>query len=136
MNVLENQEPTFTEGKLSYDGFIDPKYKNALTLYKGQNMETLTTPVQTLAFDKSGKLTAKDESLKLIPYFAWAHRGNGNMKVWLPQDMKATRPSAPATLASQAKVEFSSPVPAKGSITDGLVPADENDRSIPYCHWY
>ena len=38
--------------------------------------------------------------------------------------------SAPATLAAQAKVEFSSPVPAKSSITDGLVPADENDRSI------
>ena len=46
------------------------------------------------------------------------------------------KPSAPATLAAQAKVEFSSPVPAKSSITDGLVPADENDRSIPYIHWW
>lgn len=126
----------FTEGKMAYDAFISKDYKNVLTLYKGQNLETLTENVQSLAFDKSGKLTTKDETLKLIPYFAWAHRGNGNMKVWLPQDVKAARPSAPATLASQAKVEFSSPVPAKSSITDGLVPADENDRSIPYCHWW
>jgi F5/8 type C domain. len=58
------------------------------------------------------------------------------MKVWLPQDVKAAKPSAPATLAAQAKVEFSSPVPAKSSITDGLVPADENDRSVPYIHWW
>ena len=107
-----------------------------LEQYKGLDLETLTNPVQTLAYDKSGKLTTKDETLTLIPYFAWAHRGNGNMKVWLPQDVKAAKPWAPATLASQAKVEFSSPVPAKSSITDGLVPADENDRSIPYIHWW
>ena len=136
MSLLENQDPQFTEGKMAYDAFISKDYKNVLTLYKGQNLETLTENVQSLAFDKSGKLTTKDETLKLIPYFAWAHRGNGNMKVWLPQDVKAARPSVPATLASQAKVEFSSPVPAKSSITDGLVPADENDRSIPYCHWW
>ena len=136
MSILENREPQFADGKLSYDGFIDPKYKNVLTLYKGQNMETLTENVQTLAYDKSGKLSTKDQTLTLIPYFAWAHRGNGNMKVWLPQDVKAAKPSAPATLAAQAKVEFSSPVPAKSSITDGLVPADENDRSIPYIHWW
>ena len=28
--------------------------------------------------------TARDVSLKLIPYYAWAHRGSGNMLVWLP----------------------------------------------------
>ena len=89
MTILENQEPTFKEGKLAYDGFIAPKYKNVLTLYKGQNLETLSENVQTLAYDKSGKLTTKDETLHLIPYFAWAHRGNSNMKVWLPQDVKA-----------------------------------------------
>ena len=82
MSILENREPQFAEGKLSYDDFIDPKYKNVLTLYKGQNMETLTENVQTLAYDKSGKLSTKDQTLTLIPYFAWAHRGNGNMKVW------------------------------------------------------
>ena len=71
MSILENREPQFAEGKLSYDGFIDPKYKNVLTLYKGQSMETLTENVQTLAYDKSGKLSTKDQTLTLIPYFAW-----------------------------------------------------------------
>ena len=91
MSLLENQDSQFTEGKMAYDAFISKDYKNVLTLYKGQNLETLTENVQSLAFDKSGKLTTKDETLKLIPYFAWAHRGNGNMKVWLPQDVKAVK---------------------------------------------
>ena len=29
------------------------------------------------------------------------------MKVWLPQDLNATRPTEPTTLASQSKIEAS-----------------------------
>lgn len=136
MNVLVNQKPAFTLGTMPYATFIADSLKNRLTQYQDLSIETLTTPAQTLAFDKSGKLCTEEVSLKLIPYFAWAHRGNGNMKVWLPQDVSAARPSVPATLASQAKVEFSAKLGAKGSINDGLVPQDENDRSVPYCHWW
>ena len=136
MNVLMNRQPVFTLGTMPYDAFIADSLKHRLTQYKDLAVETLTTPAQTLAYTKNGSLSTQDVSLKLIPYFAWAHRGNGNMKVWLPQDVSAARPAAPATLASMAKVAFSSRVPAPTSITDGLVPADENDRSIPYCHWW
>lgn len=136
MSLLCNQNPTFVEGKLAYDSFIADSLKSKLSLYKTQTMNTYATHAQTLAYDKQGALTTQNATVTLIPYFAWNHRGSGNMKVWLPQDVKATRPSAPATLAAQAKVEFSCPVPARGSITDGLVPADENDRSIPYTHWW
>ncbi len=136
MSVLLNQEPKFTEATMPDATFIADSLKNTLTLYKNQNVVSLTTDVQTLKFGTDGKLSVSDQSLKLIPYFAWAHRGNGNMKVWLPQDARAVRPNAPATIAAQAKIEFSAPVPARSSLTDGLVPADENDRSIPYCHWW
>ncbi|MFC2758827.1 glycoside hydrolase family 127 protein [Hallella multisaccharivorax] len=136
MNVLVNQHPTFTTGTMPYATFIADSLKNKLTQYQGQCIETLTTPAQTLTFGEDGRLATKDVSLKLIPYFAWAHRGNGNMKVWLPQDVSAARPTTPATLASQAKVEFSVKLGAKTSINDGLVPQDENDRSVPYCHWW
>lgn len=136
MSVLENQEPLFSLSTMPYATFIADTLKAKLSLYQNQDIQTVSNAVQTLAYSKDGKLTTKDETLKMIPYFAWAHRGNGNMKVWIPQDAKASRPAVPATLASQAKVEFSSPVPAKSSVTDGLVPADESDRSIPYCHWW
>ena len=45
---------------------------------------------QALSYDKAGKLVTKDVELTLIPYYAWAHRGEGDMEVWLPIDVSAT----------------------------------------------
>ena len=44
----------------------------------------ITTDIQTLSYDAAGKLAVKDAKLTLIPYYAWAHRGEGKMEVWLP----------------------------------------------------
>ena len=121
MSALINQTPKFTLGK----GEV-----------AGTSITTLITEAQTLDFNKDGKLTTQDQKLTLIPYYAWCHRGSGKMRVWLPQDLNATNPSQPATLASESKVTTSSPVPAISSINDRLVPKDENDRSIPYTHWW
>ena len=96
----------------------------------------LQTQAQLLAFNKAGKLATEDVSLTLIPYYAWCHRGSGDMKVWLPQDLNATRPTEPTTLASQSKIEASTPAKSLNAINDHLVPKDANDRSIPYYHWW
>ena len=122
MGALINQNPQFTLGK----GEI-----------AGTPVQTLTTSAQTLNFNKQGKLEAQDQTLTLIPYYAWCHRGSGKMRVWLPQDLNATNPSQPETLASQSKVSSSSErMPALSAINDRLVPKDENDRSVPYTHWW
>ena len=120
-SALVNQEPQFQLGKAEIAGIP---------------VVTLTTEAQALDFNKQGKLTVKDQELTLIPYFAWCHRGSGKMRVWLPQDLKATTPAQPATLASESKVSSSSKVPALSSVNDRLVPRDENDRSMPYTHWW
>lgn len=49
----------------------------------------ITTEAQALSYDKAGKLVTKDVVLTLIPYYAWAHRGEGEMDVWLPIDVNA-----------------------------------------------
>jgi Uncharacterized protein conserved in bacteria len=49
----------------------------------------ITTDAQSLSYDKNGKLATKDVKLTLIPYYAWAHRGEGDMEVWLPIDIGA-----------------------------------------------
>lgn len=121
MSVLVGQEPRFVQGW----GEI-----------AGTPVLTLATDAQTLHFDDRGKLAAQDHPLTLIPYYAWCHRGSGKMRVWLPQDLNATSPSQPATLASESKMGSSSRVPALVSINDRLVPKDENDRSVPYTHWW
>ena len=122
MGALINQEPTFTIGK----GEI-----------AGMPVQTLITDAQTLSFNKQGKLEVHDQILTLIPYYAWCHRGSGKMRVWLPQDLNATNPSQPATLASESKVSSSQEkMPALTAINDRLVPKDETDRSVPYTHWW
>lgn len=67
----------------------------------------LRTNAQTLSYDDWGRLTTTDVALTLIPYYAWAHRGSGAMAVWLPQELSATRPAMPETLASQSKIDAS-----------------------------
>ena len=122
MGALINQNPQFRLGK----GEI-----------AGTPVQTLITDAQTLNFGKDGKLQTEDQTLTLIPYYAWCHRGSGKMRVWLPQDLNATNPSQPATLASESKVSSSTEkMPALSAINDRLVPKDENDRSVPYTHWW
>ena len=121
-SALVNQEPQFQLGKAEV---------------AGTPVVTLRTDAQTLNFDKQGKLAVKDQKLTLIPYYAWCHRGSGKMRVWLSQDLTATTPAQPATLASESRVSTSTPrMPAISAINDRLVPKDENDRSVPYTHWW
>ncbi len=120
--ALLNQQPQFRLGK---------------TEVAGTSIVTLITDAQTLDFDKQGKLQTTDQTLTLIPYYAWCHRGSGRMRVWLPQDLSATTPAQPVTLASESKVTTSTPkMPAISAVNDRLLPRGENDRSVPYTHWW
>lgn len=59
-----------------------------------QGITQLVTDAQSLGYDSAGKLAAKDVKLTLIPYYAWAHRGEGDMEVWLPMEVNAVSVSA------------------------------------------
>lgn len=83
-SIVMNQHPQFTEGELPVAGFIPAESKERLNAYKSQSIVTLTTDAQALSFGADGRLKTNDVRLTLIPYFAWAHRGQGNMRVWLP----------------------------------------------------
>ena len=52
-------------------------------------IDKITTKAQALSQDAQGRLTVKDVDLNLIPYYAWCHRGSGEMLVWLPYDLTA-----------------------------------------------
>lgn len=121
MSVLVNRRPQF-------ETVEKPDMLCGLTEIK--------TGAQVLGYDSEGRLTASDVELTLIPYYAWAHRSSGNMMVWLPQEVSATSPSMPPTLASESRVDASHKTTALSAINDRLVPADENDRSMAYYHWW
>ncbi len=73
--VLMNRRPTF--------GFAEAKGLPAA------GITALTTPAQSLSYSQDGRLQVRDVTLTLIPYYAWAHRGKGNMAVWLAQELGA-----------------------------------------------
>lgn len=99
-------------------------------------VQNITTTAQVLKYDTEGMLEAEKVSLKMIPYYSWAHRGNGNMAVWIPDDVSAVTPKPQPTIASKSKISCSARVGSLKSLADGLVPADANDRTMPYMHWW
>lgn len=44
----------------------------------------ISVPVQRISYDNNGDLQTSAGKLTLIPYYAWANRGEGKMMVWLP----------------------------------------------------
>jgi DUF1680 family protein len=120
-SVILNKKPVF-------------EVQNKQDLLFGIN--TIQTEAQILSYENQGKLITKDVKLKLIPYYAWSHRGSGDMAVWLPTDLSATRPVMPPTVASESKINASHKTKTITAINDGLLPKDENDRTLPYYHWW
>ena len=99
--VLLNQEPQFTV-QAAQDFHI--KAADGDHTYQ---LTTITTDAQTVSFDNQGQPTTTDVRLKLIPYYAWCHRGKGNMKVWLSQNPPPStlhlQTEAPSTFHLQPK---------------------------------
>ena len=120
-STILNKKPTFT-------------VVNKPDLLYG--IHQIQTEAQSLSYNAQGKLETRDVTLNLIPYYAWAHRGKGDMAVWFPVDLSATRPAMPPTVASESKIKASHPDKSISAIKDGLVPKDENDRNSPYYHWW
>jgi DUF1680 family protein len=80
-------------------------------------------------------LTMTQVPLTAIPYYAWAHRGRGEMEVWLARELGAVRPLGYPTLASQSQVSASFG-PNPGAVNDQLEPRNSNDHDVPYYHWW
>ena len=55
-------------------------------------IKTIRTTGRALGYTAEGKLVTQDAELTMIPYYAWAHRGQGEMIVWLPSQVNAVRP--------------------------------------------
>ena len=80
MTTLLNQQPAFSSSQITIADC-------PITM--------LTTDAQSLRFNDNGKLETNDVKLNLIPYYAWCHRGSGNMRVWLSRDLSSTIPAQP-----------------------------------------
>ena len=89
-----------------------------------------------LKFDADGKTPKRvDHEFTAIPYYAWAHRGQGEMMVWLARDESKARPLPLPTIASMSTVTASGEKDGT-AVNDQWDPTDSGDRSKPYLHWW
>ena len=61
----------------------------------GYPVEKISAIAQTLHYDQMGRLRVDDVKLTMIPYYAWCHRGAGEMTVWLPTELGSASPARP-----------------------------------------
>lgn len=85
---------------------------------------------------EKGRVISQPQNVILIPYYAWAHRGRGEMAVWLAREEARVRPVPEPSLASKAKVEASDGARGAKFINDQYEPQSSNDHSIGYLHWW
>lgn len=88
---------------------------------------------------KDGKsVEMRKQSFIAIPYYSWAHRGQGEMTVWLPFEEFVAKPLVPPTPASTARASASHTwqTDSEKALNDGIDPADSNDQSIPRFTWW
>jgi hypothetical protein len=99
-------------------------------------VQVITGPV--LGFrtgEQEGSVDRKIETLLAIPYYVWAHRGKGEMAVWLARTDSAVHPLDRPTLASTSRVSASfgeNP----DAVHDGLEPTHSIDQEVPFFHWW
>ncbi len=72
-----------------------PKFEIGASIDELSNAVSLKTKAQVLKYEADGRLVTNDVTLTLIPYYAWAHRGQGTMAVWLPVEVSACSPTLP-----------------------------------------
>ncbi len=84
---------------------------------------------------KGGKTVARPQALTLIPYYAWAHRGRGEMTVWLAREPGKARPAAEPGLSAKAKVTASEGAQKISGINDQYDP-ERSDDAVGYMHWW
>lgn len=98
-------------------------------------VEVVKAKAVGLAYDRDRQLVRRPREATLIPYYAWANRGPGEMTVFLPSREDAARPQPLPTLASRAKVTASG---GRGprAVQDQDEPRSSNDPRFGFFHWW
>jgi DUF1680 family protein len=85
--------------------------------------------------DDETSLEKQPQDFTAIPYYAWAHRGKGEMTVWLACEESAVHPLAGPTIVSQSKISASNGKNIQ-AIQDQLEPKSSIDHDVPFFHWW
>jgi uncharacterized protein len=80
------------------------------------------------------------EDFTAIPYYAWAHRGKGDMAVWLPRSDKSVEAIPADTIASTSQVSTSFQSHTQNArltaVNDQRRPKNSGDEAGGFFHWW
>ena len=115
------------------DALLTSEYRSELL----NGVQVITGEVLSLKRAEDEK-TIEQESVTatLIPYYAWAHRGTGEMAVWMARELRSARPLPGPTIASTSEIKVSRDAGAAIALCDQMEPKHSNDHSMPYLHWW
>ncbi|MFC1556912.1 glycoside hydrolase family 127 protein [candidate division KSB1 bacterium] len=85
--------------------------------------------------DDHRSLEKAEQDFMAIPYHVWAHRGRGEMSVWLAREESAANPLMSPTIASTSRISVSFG-PNPQAINDQLEPRSSGDHEVPFYHWW
>jgi hypothetical protein len=101
----------------------------------------LEAPGLALVRDPGGEVAAEPADIRAIPYYAWNHRGPGEMTVWLarePERATPPPPPPPDTIAGRARVTASHcwHRDTMAGVNDGVVPLSSRDEEPLRLTWW
>jgi len=85
--------------------------------------------------EKAGHVVTEKRTVTLIPYYAWANRGKGEMTVWLARDPSKARVAREPGLSARAKITASERASNPGRVNDQFEP-DASDDEASFMHWW
>jgi DUF1680 family protein len=85
--------------------------------------------------EKAGKVVSEKTPVTLIPYYAWANRGRGEMEVWIAREPSKARIAREPGLAAKATVSASEGAVNPRRANDGFEP-ESSDDAVGYMHWW
>lgn len=77
--------------------------------------------------------SSRPAKIRLIPYYAWAHRDAKQMAVWLARKAEVVQPLSPLSTAKINVPEF---VQFPDFMRDGTIPPNSKERNHPRMHWW
>jgi len=117
---------------LQDDAVLEPQFRENLI----NGVIRLHGIAPAFKYDEDGKTPIMvKQAFTAIPYYAWAHRGQGEMTVWLARDESKARFLPQPTTASTSRVSVSGNKDGT-AVNDQWDPTDSNDHSKPYLHWW
>jgi hypothetical protein len=107
-----------------------PDLLGGVTVIRGEGLLSVST--------ESGMPRIAKTKLLAVPYFAWGHRGVGEMTVWIPRSPSAAEPRPLPTTASLARPSASHvwAGDTERALNDLRDPERSSDHSLPRHTWW